>query len=179
MNRCRMDSKRTRKARERAPSVFEREGGDRTLWTIGKKNRRLFVLALEVQVSASTNDCLVSFHTSITDERNAPFAHNHLPLLTPPSPLSSPSYGFVTFLSESSALSAISTLDKSELSGRQINVELAKPPTSSPAGRIPKAAAKAAVENGTTEGEVVTEGDGEGPKKARKPRAKVSFESLS
>lgn len=64
-------------------------------------------------------------------------------------------------------------MDKTELAGRQINVELAKPPSAVPAGKVPREAAKAAVAQGLTEGEEVAEGQGEG-KKARKPRNKVS-----
>lgn len=36
-------------------------------------------------------------------------------------------YGFITFANEADALSAVATLDKSEIDGRQVNVELAKP----------------------------------------------------
>lgn len=82
--------------------------------------------------------------------------------------LSVNSYGFVTFSTEADAIKAVSQLDKSELAGRQINVELAKPPTATAAGRIPKAAAKAAIQQGATEGEQVTEGQGEAkPKKSK------------
>ncbi|KAK4698772.1 hypothetical protein P7C70_g7496, partial [Phenoliferia sp. Uapishka_3] len=79
-------------------------------------------------------------------------------------------YGFVTFAEEADALKAISTLDKSEIAGRQINVELAKPPTATPAGRAPREAAQAAVNsNAVTTEEGV---DGAAAPKARKPRAK-------
>ena len=39
------------------------------------------------------------------------------------------SYGFITYLNEADAIKAVETLDKSEIDGRQINVEIAKPPT--------------------------------------------------
>lgn len=84
------------------------------------------------------------------------------------------SYGFVTFSSEADAIQAVSQLDKSELAGRQINVELAKPPTATAAGRIPKAAAKAAVQQGATEGEQVTEGEAK-PKKSKSKKVRFAF----
>ncbi|KAL8293680.1 hypothetical protein RQP46_000381 [Phenoliferia psychrophenolica] len=77
-------------------------------------------------------------------------------------------YGFVTFTEEADAIKAISTLDKSEIAGRQINVELAKPPTATPAGRAPREAAQAAINSTAT----TTEEGAEGAPKARKPRAK-------
>ncbi|GAA6064472.1 hypothetical protein JCM10212_001821 [Sporobolomyces blumeae] len=90
-------------------------------------------------------------------------------------------YGFVTFPSEDDAAKAVSQLDKSEISGRQINVELAKPMPANGAGaaaaRAPKKAAKKAAEMAVTE-ETAKEGvEGEEgapkkkkAKKARKPR---------
>ncbi|GAA5835473.1 hypothetical protein JCM3766R1_006425, partial [Sporobolomyces carnicolor] len=95
-------------------------------------------------------------------------------------------YGFVTFPSEEDATKAVSQLDKSEISGRQINVELAKPmpatsngAASAAAARAPKRAAKKAAETAATE-ETAKEGlaaqeDNAQPKKnkarkARKPR---------
>ncbi|GAA6011953.1 hypothetical protein JCM11491_000115 [Sporobolomyces phaffii] len=89
-------------------------------------------------------------------------------------------YGFVTFPSEDDATKAVSQLDKSEISGRQINVELAKPmpaTNGTAAARAPKRAAKKAAETAVTE-ETAKEGvEGEEcaskkPKarKARKPR---------
>ncbi|GAA5831743.1 hypothetical protein JCM5353_006620 [Sporobolomyces roseus] len=88
-------------------------------------------------------------------------------------------YGFVTFPSEDDATKAVSQLDKSEISGRQINVELAKPMPANggAAARAPKRAAKKAAETAVTE-ETAKEGvegeEGEPKKrkarKARKPR---------
>ncbi|KAK4054392.1 hypothetical protein OIV83_000886 [Microbotryomycetes sp. JL201] len=77
-------------------------------------------------------------------------------------------YGFVTFENEEEATKAVAATDKSELGGRTINVELAKPPSATPAGRVPKEAAKAAVEQGHAEGEEVAEGI----KRTSKPRNK-------
>ncbi|GAA5978159.1 hypothetical protein JCM5350_007416 [Sporobolomyces pararoseus] len=97
-------------------------------------------------------------------------------------------YGFVTFPSEDDASKAVSQLDKSEISGRQINVELAKPMPANggAAARAPKRAAKKAAETAVTqetakegvEGEEkqqeATAGEGQQKKrkarKARKPR---------
>ncbi|GAA5925823.1 RNA recognition motif domain-containing protein [Sporobolomyces koalae] len=88
-------------------------------------------------------------------------------------------YGFVTFPSEDDAVKAVSQLDKSDISGRQINVELAKPmpANGSAAARAPKKAAKKAAETAATE-ETAKEGvEGEEgqvkkrkARKARKPR---------
>ena len=83
--------------------------------------------------------------------------------LLPPS-----SYGFVTFATEADAQNAIARLDKSEVAGRQINVELAKPPTATPAGRAPrepKAAAASAEGAAPIDGAV----------KTKKPRPKVRY----
>ncbi|KAM0753380.1 hypothetical protein T439DRAFT_324015 [Meredithblackwellia eburnea MCA 4105] len=66
-------------------------------------------------------------------------------------------YGFVTFAAQEDAIKAVSTLDKTEIDGRPINVELAKPPT---AARVAK---EAAAEAATGE---------EGEIKAKKPRNK-------
>lgn len=68
-------------------------------------------------------------------------------------------------------MNAVSALDKYDIGGRQVNVELAKPPSQTAAGRIPRQAAKAAAEQGLggTEGE---NGDGEEGQKRRKPRGK-------
>ncbi|KAM0791461.1 hypothetical protein ACM66B_005915 [Microbotryomycetes sp. NB124-2] len=79
-------------------------------------------------------------------------------------------YGFVTFDNEDEATKAVAATDKSELGGRTINVELAKPPSATAAGRIPREAAKAAVEQGLADGEEVAEG--QGSKRAAKPRNK-------
>ncbi|GAA5865727.1 hypothetical protein JCM1840_003234 [Sporobolomyces johnsonii] len=84
-------------------------------------------------------------------------------------------YGFVTYSSEDDAVKAVSQLDKSEIAGRQINVEVAKPMPANggAAARAPRRAAKAATENAAT-AETATEGvEGEAAaqkKKARKPR---------
>ncbi|GAA5948070.1 hypothetical protein JCM3765_007094 [Sporobolomyces pararoseus] len=88
-------------------------------------------------------------------------------------------YGFVTFPSEDDATKAVSQLDKSEISGRQINVELAKPMPANggAAARAPKRAAKKAAETAVTE-ETAKEGvegeekqqAGEGQQKKRKAR---------
>ena len=50
------------------------------------------------------------------------------------------SYGFITFVNEADAVKAVETLDKSEIDGRQINVEMAKPATA-PTPRAPRAPA--------------------------------------
>lgn len=94
----------------------------------------------------------------------------------------------MTFPSEEDATKAVSQLDKSEISGRQINVELAKPMpatsngAASAAARAPKRAAKKAAETAATE-ETAKEGlaaqeDNAQPKK-NKARKAVSFSSLS
>ncbi|GAA5918252.1 hypothetical protein JCM8208_006285, partial [Rhodotorula glutinis] len=91
-------------------------------------------------------------------------------------------YGFVTYTNEADAAAAVSQLDKSEISGRQVNVEVAKP-MPAPGAIAARAAQKAANFKATREtakeaqlqeqgeqGEGV-EGDGVGKaKKARKPR---------
>ncbi|BGO91555.1 hypothetical protein NBRC10512_003215 [Rhodotorula toruloides] len=88
-------------------------------------------------------------------------------------------YGFVTYTSESDAASAVSQLDKSEISGRQVNVEVAKPMPvydGPPAARAPRKAAKKAAEVAATRetAQEAAEGEGEArPKKARKPRTKT------
>ncbi|KAI5475163.1 RNA-binding protein [Pseudohyphozyma bogoriensis] len=88
-------------------------------------------------------------------------------------------YGFVTYATESSAVDAVSKLDKSELSGRQINVELAKPPSSTPKAprekkeKAPKkeaAAPKEEVE--VAEAAVPAEGEAAAAPKAKKAKAK-------
>lgn len=54
-------------------------------------------------------------------------------------------YGFVTFATEAEAQKAVSTLNKTEVGGREINVESAKPQaTPSPADAEKRDAAKAA-----------------------------------
>lgn len=63
------------------------------------------------------------------------------------------SYAFVVLDSPEDASTAISKLDGTELNGRKINVEIAKPPTSTPAGRVPKEAAEAAAESSATTSE--------------------------
>jgi hypothetical protein len=89
------------------------------------------------------------------------------------------SYGFVTFPSEDDATKAVSQLDKSEISGRQINVELAKPmpANGSAAARAPKRAAKKAAETAVTEetAKEGVEGEEEGQPKKRKARKAVSL----
>lgn len=80
--------------------------------------------------------------------------------------LSPPRYGFVTFSDEADAIKAVAALDKSEIAGRQVNVELAKPPTAT--ARAPRETTQVAAD-GTVEAGV----DGAAPR-ARKPRAKVS-----
>ncbi|GAA5883581.1 hypothetical protein JCM3774_002851 [Rhodotorula dairenensis] len=91
-------------------------------------------------------------------------------------------YGFVTFTSESDAAAAVSQLDKSEIAGRQVNVEVAKPmPTPSSAAngatsaprRAAKKAAQVAATKQTAQEAGTSEGEGAataGAKKARKPR---------
>ncbi|GAA6028144.1 hypothetical protein JCM8097_006878 [Rhodosporidiobolus ruineniae] len=87
-------------------------------------------------------------------------------------------YGFVTYTSEEDAVKAVSQLDKSEISGRQVNVEVAKPMPAegSAAARAPRRAAKKAAELAATketaqEGLAGEEGEASEPKrKARKPR---------
>ncbi|GAA5840049.1 hypothetical protein JCM9279_002259, partial [Rhodotorula babjevae] len=94
-------------------------------------------------------------------------------------------YGFVTYTNEADAAAAVSQLDKSEISGRQVNVEVAKP-MPAPGAIAARAAHKAANFKATREtakeaqqgqGQGQGEGqdgvDGEGAlkaKKARKPR---------
>lgn len=53
-------------------------------------------------------------------------------------------YGFVTFANAEDAEKAVSIADKSEIDGRIINAEIAKPAPGTPGGAIPRAAAKAA-----------------------------------
>ncbi|SCV72162.1 BQ2448_4856 [Microbotryum intermedium] len=83
-------------------------------------------------------------------------------------------YGFVTFSSETEATVAVAALDKSDLQGRQINVELAKPPTESNAGRTIRDAAQKAADKGWGEGEHTVEGQEveNKPKKSRNARSK-------
>ncbi|GAA5830939.1 hypothetical protein JCM3770_002642, partial [Rhodotorula araucariae] len=89
-------------------------------------------------------------------------------------------YGFVTYTNEADAAAAVSQLDKSEISGRQVNVEVAKP-MPAPGAVAARAAQKAAHVASTREtaqeaqhgGQAVDGVDGEGAlkaKKARKPR---------
>ncbi|GAA5850638.1 hypothetical protein JCM8547_001940 [Rhodosporidiobolus lusitaniae] len=85
-------------------------------------------------------------------------------------------YGFVTYTSEDDAAKAVSQLDKTEIAGRQVNVEVAKPmpaTNGSAAARAPRRAAKKAAELAAT-AETAQEGvageEGAAPKKARKPR---------
>ncbi|GAA6001376.1 hypothetical protein JCM10207_006633 [Rhodosporidiobolus poonsookiae] len=85
-------------------------------------------------------------------------------------------YGFVTYESEDAAAAAVSKLDKSEIAGRQVNVEIAKPmpANGSAVARAPRRAAKKAAELAATR-ETAQEGfageEGAEPtKKARKPR---------
>ncbi|POY74685.1 hypothetical protein BMF94_2447 [Rhodotorula taiwanensis] len=92
-------------------------------------------------------------------------------------------YGFVTFTSESDAAAAVSQLDKSEIAGRQVNVEVAKPmPTAGANGaagaaasaprRAAKKAAQMAATKQTAQEASTSEGEGAagGAKKARKAR---------
>ncbi|SCZ88223.1 BZ3500_MvSof-1268-A1-R1_Chr2-1g04268 [Microbotryum saponariae] len=82
-------------------------------------------------------------------------------------------YGFVTFASEAEATAAVAALDKSDLQGRQINVELAKPPTESTAGRAIREAAQKATDKGLGEGEDAGEAqEGETKPKKRNARSK-------
>lgn len=89
----------------------------------------------------------------------------------------------MTFTSESDAAAAVSQLDKSEIAGRQVNVEVAKPmptPNNNNAASAPRRAAKKAAQlaatkqtaqdatAGTSEGEGATAA-ATGAKKARKP----------
>jgi RNA recognition motif-containing protein len=53
-------------------------------------------------------------------------------------------YGFVTFANKDEAAAAVGKLDKTELGGRVVNVEIAKPPPGAPGGAVPRATAKAA-----------------------------------
>ncbi|GAA5931741.1 hypothetical protein JCM3775_000029 [Rhodotorula graminis] len=92
-------------------------------------------------------------------------------------------YGFVTYTNEADAAAAVSQLDKSEISGRQVNVEVAKP-MPAPGAIAARAATKAANFKATREtakeaqqqqqgGEGVEGVEGEAgvkAKKARKPR---------
>ncbi|GAA5983600.1 hypothetical protein JCM10908_000348 [Rhodotorula pacifica] len=94
-------------------------------------------------------------------------------------------YGFVTFTSESDAAAAVSQLDKSEIAGRQVNVEVAKPmptPSTNGAASAPRRAAKKAAQLAATKqtaqeaGATASTSEGEAAgaataaKKARKPR---------
>ncbi|BGP16480.1 hypothetical protein JCM10213_007914 [Rhodosporidiobolus nylandii] len=89
-------------------------------------------------------------------------------------------YGFVTYTSEEDATKAVSQLDKTEINGRQVNVEVAKPmPTNGgAAARAPRKAAKKAAEFAATketaqeaqEGEQAEGGEQAPKKKARKAR---------
>ncbi|BGP55533.1 hypothetical protein JCM8202_000580 [Rhodotorula sphaerocarpa] len=85
-------------------------------------------------------------------------------------------YGFVTFTSESDAASAVSQLDKSEIAGRQVNVEVAKPMpapgANGAAASAPRRAAKKAAQVAATKqtAQEANTSEGEETKKARKPR---------
>lgn len=78
-------------------------------------------------------------------------------------------YGFVTYVNKADAEKAISTLDKSEIAGRQINVEAAKPPTAQ-TPRAPRAAAEPRAPVIGEDGEVI---ESVAPRK-RKPRTKAA-----
>ncbi|TNY18507.1 hypothetical protein DMC30DRAFT_50938 [Rhodotorula diobovata] len=87
-------------------------------------------------------------------------------------------YGFVTYTNEADAAAAVSQLDKTEISGRQVNVEVAKP-MPAPGAVAARAAHKATQVKATRDtANEAQQGadqgvDGEGavkPKKARKPR---------
>lgn len=76
-------------------------------------------------------------------------------------------YGFITFVNESDALKAVASLDKSEIDGRQVNVEMAKP-AAAPKERVQRVAAvpqEVVDENG----DVVTR-----PKKSNRNRSKAT-----
>lgn len=86
-------------------------------------------------------------------------------------------YGFVTYTNEADAAAAVSQLDKTEISGRQVNVEVAKP-MPAPGAVAARAAHKATQVKATRDtANEAQQGadqgvDGEGavkPKKARKP----------
>ncbi|GAA5987799.1 hypothetical protein JCM11641_004933 [Rhodosporidiobolus odoratus] len=94
-------------------------------------------------------------------------------------------YGFVTYTAEDDAAKAVSQLDKTEISGRQVNVEVAKPmPTNGGAlARAPRRAAKKAAATAATAetaqegvaGEEAADAEAKAPKKKsrkaqRKPR---------
>ncbi|KNF06103.1 hypothetical protein PSTT_02823 [Puccinia striiformis] len=53
-------------------------------------------------------------------------------------------YGFVTFATREESEKAVAATDKTEIDGRAINVEIAKPAPGTPGGAAPRAAAKAA-----------------------------------
>ncbi|EFP87164.1 hypothetical protein PGT21_010642 [Puccinia graminis f. sp. tritici] len=53
-------------------------------------------------------------------------------------------YGFVTFATCEEAEKAVAATDKTEIDGRAINVEIAKPAPGTPGGAVPRAAARAA-----------------------------------
>ncbi|KNE89778.1 hypothetical protein PSTG_16775 [Puccinia striiformis f. sp. tritici PST-78] len=53
-------------------------------------------------------------------------------------------YGFVTFVTCEDAEKAVAATDKTDIDGRAINVEIAKPAPGTPGGAVPRAAAKAA-----------------------------------
>ncbi|PLW44217.1 hypothetical protein PCANC_13426 [Puccinia coronata f. sp. avenae] len=53
-------------------------------------------------------------------------------------------YGFVTFVTREDAEKAVAATDKTDIDGRAINVEIAKPAPGTPGGAVPRAAAKAA-----------------------------------
>ena len=77
------------------------------------------------------------------------------------------SYGFVTYETAEAAQSAVSQLDKTELQGREINVEVAKPPS---AQSVARRAAAAAAANAGTDG-APSAVDGEASKKKKSKRA--------
>lgn len=91
----------------------------------------------------------------------------------------------MTYVNEDDAVKAVSQLDKTEISGRQVNVEVAKPAPAggSAAARAPRRAAKKAADFAST-GETAQEGvageEGvDGAAAPRKARKAVRFPFLS
>jgi len=80
-------------------------------------------------------------------------------------------YGFVTFENEADAAAAISSVDKTELNGRVINCEIAKPPSNTKRGNIAQeAAAAAGGETSTAEYETTSAPRGRGGRRGRGAR---------
>jgi len=84
-------------------------------------------------------------------------------------------YGFVTYESEADAAAAIAAVNQTELNGRVVNCEIAKPPSNTRRGNIAQEAAQAAGGEASTEGHEVT---GDAPRGGRRGRGRAARRGL-